>query len=217
MRVLVGYAMRSGSTLLAHVLGGHSRVRAYGDLSSILSVPRLLRQPEQTLVVKPPDLVYLAGGLPLHRYFDRAVWLTRDPRDSYLSAVESGYAYLFRRPGLREHGIDTGLLERWARIHRCYFEDPDRWYLVRYEDLATRPADTLRRLQAHLGLPEEKLVPFRWRRRDLMRGGDYKIAHTRDVSPRGIGRYRGVMGPRQRAVFAAHLGPQIRALGYRSD
>ncbi|MFW6244159.1 MAG: hypothetical protein ACOC15_03385, partial [Desulfovibrionales bacterium] len=34
MRVIIGYSMRSGSTLLSHILGGHSQIRAYSDISS---------------------------------------------------------------------------------------------------------------------------------------------------------------------------------------
>jgi len=214
MKVLVGYAMRSGSTLLAHVLGGHSRVRAYGDLSSVAAVPRLTRRCEDTLVVKPPDLVFLSPRVCPERWFDRGVWLTRDPRDSYLSTVESGYAYLFRRRGAMCHGIDTGLLERWARIHRRYLDNPDAWHLVRYEDLTREPEATLRRLLDYLELPAETLLPFQWRRRDWLQGGDYKIARTRNISARGVGRHRAELDGPQRRVFAEQIGAEMDAMGY---
>jgi len=214
VKVLIGYAMRSGSTLLAHVLGGHSGVRAYGDLSSLAALPRLAGRGAGTVVVKPPDLVFLGTRRSPLRYFDRAIWLTRDPRDSYLSALESGYAYWFRRPGPYRHGIDVGLVDRWARIHHHVLSAPDRWHLVRYEDFTAEPRRTLRRLLAFLDLPEERLLPFRWRRRDWLRGGDYKIAATRDVTPRGVGRHRRMLNASQQAVFHERVGEQMRALGY---
>lgn len=214
MRVLIGYAMRSGSTLLAHVLGGHSRVRAYGDVSSIGALPKLLRGADETVVVKPPDLLFLSSRFSLDGCFDRHIWLTRDPRDSYLSAVESGYAYLFRRPGPFRDGIDVGLLKRWSRIHRRYLDHPDRWRLVRYEDLARHPLPTLDGLLAYLGLPRETLLPFQWRRSHWLRGGDYKIARTRNVTTRGIGRYRETLTAAQQQVFADILGDEMRVLKY---
>lgn len=215
MRVLIGYAMRSGSTVLTHVLGGHSRVRAYGDLSSLGAWPRLLlSRGGDTLVVKPPDLVFLQDGTGPLRWFDRGIWLVRDPRDSYLSSLESGYAYLFRRPGPFEAGIDVGLLHRWARIQRCYLAHARQWYLLRYEDLVRTPYATLAELQDWLELPRETLLPFRFRRRDLLHGGDYKVARTRHFSSAGTGRHRGELTDEQQAVFRWHLGTEMDALGY---
>lgn len=34
MRILIGYSMRSGSTLLQHILDGHTKLRSLSDLSS---------------------------------------------------------------------------------------------------------------------------------------------------------------------------------------
>jgi hypothetical protein len=215
MRVLIGYSMRSGSTVLAHVLGGHSRVRAYGDLSSVLAMPGLARPSEdRTLIVKPPDLVFLGRRFDPRRFFDRGIWLARDPRDSYLSALDSGYAYLCRRPGPFKQGIDTGFLERWRRVHAHYFECPSRWHLLRYEDLARQPSARLAELQTHLDLPVETLLPFRFRRRDLLNGGDYKVARTRNLRPDGIGRHRRVLTAAQQSVFRHHLGEEMSRLGY---
>jgi len=215
MRVLIGYSMRSGSTVLSHVLGGHSMVRAYGDLSSALALARVAKaRPDRTLVVKPPDLVFLGHRFDPRRFFDRGIWLARDPRDSYLSALDSGYAYLCRRPGPFEQGIDTGLLERWRRIHAHYFERPERWHLLRYEDLARQPSARLTELQAHLDLPAETLLPFRFRRRDLLNGGDYKVARTRNLRPDGIGRHRRVLTAAQQSVFRHYLGEAMEHLGY---
>lgn len=74
MEVLIGCSMRSGSTLRAHVLGGHSAVQAYGDLPSMAALPRP-GFPDQgrTLVVKPPDLVFLSPRLDVRYRFDRKV------------------------------------------------------------------------------------------------------------------------------------------------
>jgi hypothetical protein len=214
MRILIGYSMRSGSTLLQHMLGGHSALRSLSDLSSLAALARIglgLRLPDH-LCVKPMDLLYLQRGIDCYRRFDRFVWLARDPRDSYLSAIESGYAYLFWPRGRPEAGIDVGLLERWRRIYRHYFEHPDRWYRLRYEDLVARPEPTLRALLDHLELAYEPLYPFS--RFTLLRGGDYKITRHRSISGRSRQRHCRELTAEQNAVFARHLGAEMRELGY---
>lgn len=213
-RVLIGYSMRSGSTLLQHVLGQHSRLRAFSDLSSGLALLRLVlgSAPRHGLCVKPVDLFYLHRALSLERYFDRFVWLTRDPRDAYLSSIESGYAYLLRRRGEVEAGIDTGLLDRWKRIHRVYFDAPERWHLVRYEDLVASPEEVLGAIQDYLGLPRERLLPFDPFK--LPHGGDFKVRETRTVHGNSVGRHRGRLTAGQYRVFEERLGEQMARLGY---
>lgn len=213
MRILIGYSMRSGSTLLQHILDGHSRIQAYGDLSSFRALFYAGRtRPGRWVCVKPMDLLYLQRVYDYARHFDRFLWISRDPRDSYLSSLESGYAYLFWPRGRLRHGVDTGLLARWRRIYRQYFEHPERWLLLRYEDLVTRPRPTLRRILKYLELPEEPLVPFpRFKRRH---GGDYKIIAHRYVSSGSLGRYRGVLTAEALEVFDELLGEEMEPLGY---
>lgn len=206
--------MRSGSTLLAHILGGHSRLRSFSDLSSFLALARLASGlgPRGDICVKPVDLVYRYGWPDAGRHFDRRVWITRDPRDSYLSSLESGYAYWFQRPGPWEEGLDVGLLERWRQVHRCYLEAPGRWHLVRYEELVSRPEPVLRDLLGYLGLPYERLYPFP--RFSLLHGGDYKLRRARTVQAGSRGRHRRELSDAQQAVFQRRLGAEMDALGY---
>lgn len=215
MKVLIGYSMRSGSTLLQHILNGHDAVTAYSDLSSLVALVRSLAgfDPGGTVCIKPMDLLFLQRQLDLFRHFDRFLWLARDPRDSYLSTVESRYGYLFWRPGRREAGIDIGLLERWKRVYRWYFEHPERWHLLRYEDLVTAPETTLRGLLAHLGLPHQPLFPFP--RHNILSGGDTKITRHSHVTARSRARHERELDEAQQRVFERHLGGELRALGYR--
>ena len=133
LRVLIGYSMRSGSTLLAHILDQHSALRAYSDVSSLYVLGRmaLCLPPRTNVCVKPLDIVYLRRRAGLTRHFNRFVWITRDPRDSYLSAIKSGYAYLFWRPGRIINGIDVGLLRRWRQVHRHLLSGRRGWHVVR--------------------------------------------------------------------------------------
>ncbi|SEL30662.1 sulfotransferase family protein [Ectothiorhodospira marina] len=214
MRVIIGYSMRSGSTLLAHILSGHSQARAYSDISSNWALARIALglQPPGTVCIKPVDLLYLQRRLRLWERYDRCIWLARDPRDAYLSTVESGYAYLLWRRGRMEQGIDVGLLARWRRIYDSYLADPDPWYRVHYEDLVAEPDATLAGLLTYLDLPHEKLYPFQTF--DIRHGGDYKIARSNTVRDDSRHRYRRELTAAQMEVFDRYLGPHMRALGY---
>lgn len=214
MKILIGYSMRSGSTLLQHILNGHSAIRSFSDLSSSLVLPRILlgAAPGGNVCIKPMDLLFLQRRLDFYPKFDRFIWLTRDPRDSYLSSIESGYAYWFWRRGKMEEGIDTGLLARWRRIHRHYFDNRQRWKLVRYEDLVRQPETTVAAILDYLQLPHERLFPFD--DFSMVHGGDYKLARSNTVCSRSSRRFERSLGPAQIALFEQQLGEEMAELGY---
>jgi len=214
MKVLIGYSMRSGSTLLQHLLDLHSPLRTFGDVSSLWVLPRILAGMRglRSVCVKPLDLVYLQRSLNFYKRFDRLIWIARNPMDSYLSSLESGYAYLFWPPGRRARGIDTGLLKRWKRIHRHYFDNSCRWRLVRYEELAVSPESVLARLFHHLELPFRGLEPMGPFKR--VHGGDYKIRRSSGVHSSSVNRYREKLSDAQVQLFRSFLGSEMEALGY---
>ncbi|MFO7803315.1 MAG: sulfotransferase [Desulfovermiculus sp.] len=214
MRILIGYSMRSGSTLLQHILDQHPAVRSYSDISSFpaLASAWMRLPPRGYRLIKPVDLFYLLPGSRLLASFDRHVWLIRDPRDCYLSAVESGYAYLFWPPGKKQEGIDIGLVKRWKKIVGRYLQNPDKWHLIRYEDLATDPDRTLKSLLDYLHLPQEKLLPFS--RFNLLKGGDYKLRTTNTVNPKSVYRFTRQLSAEQLDVFDNHLEAELKAFGY---
>lgn len=214
MRILIGYSMRSGSTLLQHLFNQHSQIRAFSDLTSFPVLAGLgLGLPLRNVCVKPMDLFFLGADTRILDRFDKLVWLSRDPRDSYLSAIESRYAYLFWPKGRRERGIDVGLLDRWRRIYSHYFADPARWHLVRYEDLVEDPETQLTRLLDYVELPKEELIPFS--KFLPIAGGDMKLRGQTGIHNKSIQRHLRKMRPDQRAIFARELGPMMEQLGYR--
>jgi hypothetical protein len=216
MKILIGYHQRSGSTLLQHILNSHSQVRSFSDANSFLILPALLSgySPEGNICIKPVDNFFLFRPRYLYRRFDKFIWLARDPRDSYLSALEVGFAYgsSLWLPGKKLHGIDVGLLGRWKRVYREYFRRKNRWYLVRYEDLVQNPDRVLQHLFAYLELPYERVYPFKPFNRAA--GGDPKVSKTRTIHHKSVSRYREGLSKLQQRVFSKFLGKEMRALGY---
>lgn len=216
MKILIGYHQRSGSTLLQHILNAHSKIRSYSDANSFLILPALLSgyTPEGNICVKPMDNFFLFRTRLLYRRFDKFIWLARDPRDSYLSALEAGFAYGFSLwlPGKKLHGVDVGLLNRWKRVYRHYFKRENRWHLVRYEDLVRDPAPVLKGVFEYLELPYEKVYPFE--QFNWAAGGDPKLRKTKTIHKKSVRRYKEGLSRLQQRVFKKFLGKEMRALGY---
>jgi hypothetical protein len=209
--------MRSGSTLLQHILHQHSQIRSFSDLNSLFVLPAMLSdyQPDSNWCLKPIDLLYLYTQRPFYDHFDKFIWITRDPRDAYLSASEAGltFMYLMWFPGKKEQGIDVGQLERWKRIYQHYFKNPKRWHLIRYENLVTRPRRVLKRLFRYLEVPFEQVYPFnpfRW----FGSGGDPKLKKTRTIHKKSVARYQDQLSGPQLTIFKKYLGQEMNKLGY---
>ncbi len=214
MKILIGYYQRSGSTLLQHILNEHSMVRSYSDVSSLIMLPIILAgyEPNECVCIKPLDVFFMIKRESFYQRFDKYIWLARDPRDSYISAFEMKFAYNFWFPGRKLRGIDIGLLKRWRLIYHQYFKDPQRWYLLRYEDLVSSPRQVLMNLFRYLEVPYEDVYPFK--RHNLLSGGDPKLRKTKSIHKRSIFRFRKQMPQRQQRVFIWYLHQEMQQLGY---
>lgn len=214
MKILIGYHQRSGSTLLQHMLNEHSQIRSFSDHTSLYLLPLILfgYNPRYHVCVKPLDVFFFLNSNMLYRHFDKFIWLARDPRDTYLSAIEIKFAYNFWFPGRKLHGIDVGLLKRWKLVYRQYFRAPERWHLLRYEDLAIKPQKTLQNLFDYLEIPFEDVDRFS--HFNLMAGGDPKMRHNNRVHSQSVQRYRRQMPPQQQKVFGWFLRREMKRLGY---
>ncbi|MBN2500746.1 MAG: sulfotransferase [Anaerolineales bacterium] len=216
MKILIGYSQRSGSTLLQHILGQHSQIHSYSDGTSLIILPALLagyEPKEYNVCIKPMDFFFFLRSRKFYQKFDKFIWIARDPRDSYLSAFEVGYAYFGWLPGRKLHGIDIGLLKRWKLIYRQFFNNRQRWYMIRYEDLVTNPRPILGELFNYLEVPYEDVYPFK-RFKWLRAGGDPKLEKTTTVHNKSIQRHKKQMPPLQQRIFRLFLGKEMRNLGY---
>jgi hypothetical protein len=140
----------------------------------------------------------------------RIIHMIRDPRDRYASVR--------KRHGrdLRRVGAATG---RWlgstraGRRNRARY--PDRYLLVRYEDLARDPEGTMRRVCSFI---EEEYSPAM-----LSMGGapEHRVGNSSfgdlergAISTRGIGRAVTVLSPTEIAFIELFARGSMAALGY---
>lgn len=158
------------------------------------------------------------------RHFPRAriIHVVRDPRDVVASLkmhkrrkieagaiVPTGYCM----------PVELGI-ERWElAIEDALPWRADRRYReVRYEDLVTRPEDTMRALFQFLDVPfDDRILKFHeitGPTRDV-RKFPQNIEATRPLSDAGVGRHRTVLTADEIAMVEARLAPHMETLGYR--
>jgi hypothetical protein len=142
----------------------------------------------------------------------RIVHMVRDPRDRYAS-VRKRYGRDRNRVGAA-----TG---RWLTSTRAGLRNarryPDRYMLVRYEDLARRPEVTMREVCAFVDVemsPRMFTMAGAPEHRD--RGGNSSFGDLEPgtISTKAIGRFRDVLTPSETAFIQLVARRELRALGY---
>lgn len=142
----------------------------------------------------------------------RIIHMIRDPRDRYASVR--------RRHGrnVSRVGAATGrwlISTRAGRHNRERY--PDRYMLVRYEDLARDAEATMRRVCAFIG---EDYSPYMLSMNGVPehrdRGGNSSFGDLEPgaISTRGIGRWRDVLSSSELAFVELVAGRQLAAVGY---
>jgi hypothetical protein len=143
----------------------------------------------------------------------RVLHMVRDPRDRYASVRR-------RHEGERAHvGNATG---RWWSSTRAgrrnQSRHPDRYLLVRYEDLVSDPDATMRRVCAFVALDyDPEMLTMRGAPEHLDRGGNnssFGDLETARISTRAVGRYREVLSPSELMFIQLVAGREMRAVGY---
>jgi hypothetical protein len=166
------------------------------------------------------------GDKSLHteRYADRVfaeypdariVHTIRDPRDRYASVR-------------KRHGKDVprvgAATGRWlastrdARRNRRRY--PDRYLIVRYEDLAMDPERMMRRICTFIGegyTPEILSMEGARDHRDGGGNSSFGDVDTRTISTKAIGRYRTVLTPFELRYIELVAGGTMRRFGYRRE
>lgn len=142
----------------------------------------------------------------------RIVQMVRDPRDRYAS-VHKRYERDLSRVGAATARWLTST-HAGLRNQRRY---PNRYLIVRYEDLACEPEATMRHVCAFIGedySPEMLTMNGAPEHRD--RGGNSSFGDVapRTISTRAIGRFKDVLPPSELAFIELIAARQLAALGY---
>ncbi len=218
--ILLGYHRRSGSTLLMNLMKAFDSLTIYGEMPSIPIMIRYIlgdARVNNNICAKPMDLFYLAYPENFRRFynnFDKFVWISRIPMDTYLSEMETGYMYLSYLSKKEVRGIRTKFFDRWKKVYSHYFANEDKWHLVRYEDLTENTAETFEELSRYLDLDHspKKLqldsLDVKWD------GGDTKILNSDSIHTKSASRFKEEMKDEQIDLFKDRLGDEMERLGY---
>jgi hypothetical protein len=149
--------------------------------------------------------------------FPRAkmIHLLRDPRDRHASVVK-------RYPD-REKGI-AGTTASWISSTRAgrrnLRQHPDRYLMIRYEDLAREPETTMRAVCEFIDEPYDAAMLTMQDTPDHGEiGGNSSFGQFEpgSISTRSIGRYRTVLAPADVAFVQRWAGSLMEAHGYTKD
>jgi hypothetical protein len=145
----------------------------------------------------------------------RVVHMVRDPRDRYASVRHRNGQRLSRV------GAATG---RWIRSTRAASKararHPDRYLVVRYEDLTLAPETTMRRVCTFVDLP---YVPTMLALDELPElrdsGGNSSFGDMvpGTISSRAVGRFRSVLEPTDITFIQLMARRGMRVLGYEHE
>jgi hypothetical protein len=144
----------------------------------------------------------------------RILHMVRDPRDRYASVL--------KRWRTSRGGVGSATAAWLASVRlgmRNEARYPDRFRIVRYEDLAANPEAMLRELCDFIGEPYEPAMLAMGGASDFRdAGGNSSFGRfaAGQISTGSIGRYREVLSEAQIAFMDAHAGRPMRAQGYSS-
>jgi len=142
----------------------------------------------------------------------RMIHMIRDPRDRYASSITR-----WSRGAGRVGGATARWLYSTRLARRNEARYPDRYRIVRYEDLVVDPEGVMQAVCRFLGeafdpvmLSLEGAETFRGR------GGNSSYGRHGEahISPRSVGRFRSVLSDREVAFMQAHAGREMRRMGY---
>lgn len=139
----------------------------------------------------------------------RFIHIVRDPRDRYAS--ES------RKFASNEASATARWLASVWAAKRNVTRYPERYMVVRYEALASRPEETVRRVCHFLGERYEPvMLTMRGAPEHLEQGGDssFEAIEPGEISTRSIGRFPKVLSKKEIAFIQTVVGRQMADFDY---
>jgi hypothetical protein len=145
----------------------------------------------------------------------RMIQVIRDPRDRYASVLGRADP---------ETNRNASIVARWIRSTRAALRNrdryPDRYLVLRYEDLVADPETRTREVCRFVG---EEFDPVMME----MRGGDLRSMEGSNssfdpvppgvISTRSVGRYASALSPRTVSYVETLCGPLMESFGYESE
>jgi hypothetical protein len=203
---ITGCAPRSGTTLMMELFRQCFEIEAFGRHEiSVFEKPR----PEPPLYCskRPQDILIVE---PLLRH-DESLWvvfLLRDPRDVIVSEHRL-------RPG--SYWCHLGVWKQRYRIARALWDHP-RFCVVRYEDLALRPDEVQRQLEARMPFLRRTRLFSEWGSERVSEASEKALGGVRPISAESIGGWRERRG-RILSQMQKHgpIARELVELGYEPD
>jgi hypothetical protein len=151
----------------------------------------------------------------------REIFLVRDLRDVLCSVIAFNAKRGFDGFGRDDAGDDRAYLRLLAASTEQLLQDwkarPDRSILVRYEDLVSRPVDTLRTVLAHVGVDAREQVIEEMLDRAAADTAELQYHRTSEGQMASIGRWRRELPPELRVASQDILSDVLRELRYATD
>ena len=184
----------------------------YGRLFSLLHEQLAAREGKPRWGEKSLHTEHHASELFTELPEAQIVHMLRDPRDRYASAM--------KRHGRDVHRV-AAATGRWLGSTRVGFRNrrrwPDRYTLVKYEDLVREPERNVQDLCAFLGEaydPAMLRMGAKPEHRDLGGNSSFGDVEPGVISTVAVGRYRELLSPMETRFIEAMAGPLMVALGY---
>jgi hypothetical protein len=140
--------------------------------------------------------------------------MIRDPRDRYASVLKR-----WKRVRGGVGGATAAWLASVALGDHNAARYPDRYRVVRYEDLAARPVEVMQEICTFIGVPFEQVM-MEMRGAETFReagNSSYGAIPEGTISTRSIGRYREVMSAADVRFLQGRAGDVMLAHGYGLD
>jgi hypothetical protein len=200
--------------------------RAYGaTLAGLLETYRQ-RRGKPRIAEKTPQNIHHFSALSAMLPDAYLIHLIRDGRDVIVSLLRQNWVDLATRAPVAYTKTARAAARFWVaavRAGRRIHQHPsfDRYREVRYEDLVTRPEQTLRDLLDHIGESwDDAVLSFH-------EYGNAKVPQSERASHgdalgepvhgRAVGQWKSVLSKTQKEVIKEEAGPLLIELGYVED
>ncbi|RCX32259.1 sulfotransferase family protein [Thioalbus denitrificans] len=182
------------------------------DLFDAIANALMEQKGARRFVEKTPEHALCLPFLTRHFPRSKFVFMLRDPRDGYLSAL--------RNPRVKSGSIPM-YTELWKRSVAAFVtaqESGAKIELVRYESLCRDPRAVLEKVMTFLG---ESLDPAQLQSENYSKTrvrnqqGHQRLAER--ITDASVGQWRAHLSPEQLEEFQERIGPWMERMGYTAD